>query len=334
MFNKETKIFKPSSFLKVLDDSKYNQFNNDSTFSTMFAEQLQMLDNVVVETIQADRTFLQDIPVRFTEKCDNAHTWFMNDINGSANIIGDYSTGLNKVGATGKAYVGRFVDFGVAYDLSIREMEKANAAKVDLEGDLIRAVTRSMIERHDDTAFLGSPLNQVFGWLQYSEKFTKTAFDRRVTTLDPVGANEDAKLWANKTGEEILQDLTSVVDAIDLKTNSKFMPDTILLPTAQYQRANNVRLLETSTVSVLEEFNRKYPEINVIKRPILKKALLNKDVMIAYKNDPICFNQIIGEVLAAHPKQAVNLVFTTNFTGRHGGIQMKLPETQCFMYGI
>lgn len=345
----EKKIFKPERFVNFqfedTTESLSNRFNIDSSFSALFQEQLQMLDNTVMEVMKADRTFLQDIPVTPGELGAYTHTWFMNDINGKAGYISDYSTALPKVGMTGQAYTGTFLDFGVAYDLSIREIQAGNKANVDLEDGLLRSATRCLIELHDNTAYLGAPVNQVYGWLEYSDKKTKTPFSRRVTTLEASGASVDAKKWANKTGDEILKDLTDIVDAIDLRTNSKFMPDTILLPTQQYQIANHVRLLPTANTSVLEEFNRKYPDINVIKRPILKYAtdpktgaviggLLGKDVMIAYKNDKACFNQVIAEVMNVYPKQAANLVFTTNFTGKHGGIQMKLPETQCFMYGI
>ena len=344
----DKKRFKSERFVNFQfqdgNTSLSNRFNTDASFSALFEEQLQMLDNTVMEEMKADRTFLQDIPVEPGELGTTTHTWFMNDINGKAGYISDYSTALPKVGTTGRAYTGRFLDFGVAYDLSVREIQAGNKANVRLEDSLLRAATRSLIELHDNSAYFGAPADQVYGWLDYSDKNTKTPFDRRVTTLDASGASVNAKKWANKTADEIMKDLTDIVNAIDLRTNSKFMPNTILLPTEQYQKANDVRLLATATTSVLEEFNRKYPDITVIKRPILKVrtdsngvvsgGLLGKDVMIAYKNDKLCFNQIITEVMNVYPTQAVNLAYTTNFTGRHGGIQMKLPETQCFMYGI
>jgi hypothetical protein len=345
----DKKRFKSERFVNFQfqdgNTSLSNRFNTDASFSALFEEQLQMLDNTVMEVMKADRTFLQDIPVQAGQLGATTHTWFMNDINGKAGYISDYSTALPKVGMTGEAYTGRFLDFGVAYDLSVREIQAGNKANVDLEDGLLRSATRSLIELHDNTAYFGAPAKQVYGWLEYSDKNTKAPSSRRVTTLEASGASVSAKKWANKTADEIMKDLTDIVNAIDLRTNSKFMPDTILLPTEQYQRANDVRLLTTATTSVLEEFNRKYPDINVIKRPILKYAtdpitglviggLLGKDAMIAYKNDKLCFNQVITEVMNVYPTQAVNLAYTTNFTGRHGGIQMKLPETQCFMYGI
>ena len=337
--NEDKRIFKAEHYFQKLDNSAKSilNFNTDSAFSVLFEDQLRVLDNVVKKVIYADSTFMMDIPSKLVPVATETFTWQMNDMTGSAQEISDYATDITEVGVKGKRYTNCYTDFASSFTFSIREMQAAQQSGMPLSTNKLEVALFANTNFMNLAAYKGNATKQVLGWLSYNSLDDTVPVDRKVTTMEVV-AGVGGKTWATKTGDEILKDLYSAINTVDIRTTSKFEVDTILLPPAQYIIAAQTRLLPTQTITVLEEFNRQYPGITVLKRPILKGALkvgnAYKDIMIAYKKAPFHFEQIIAEVFAPQPEQIVNLAYKTICTSKHLGVAMYYPESQVFCYGI
>ena len=99
-------------------------------------------------------------------------------------------------------------------------------------------------------------------------------------------------VWSGATGEEILADMTSAINAVTTITNGVEVVDTIGLPPAQYALLRSKMMTQLNT-TVKKHFQETYPDIKIESFPELKAVtplpstgVGSGDMMVAYTRSP------------------------------------------------
>lgn len=242
-----------------------------------------------------------------------------------ARAIANYADDLPRVEIDATSVTGYTNEYGLSYDISIQDLRIAAANGLALEQRKANAVTRGMAQKLNTMAFYGDAPNRITGW------FTAAG----INAAPVAGANVGAKLWANKTADLILKDLNEPLIYVKDNTNGVEIPNTIVLPLAQYSLIKTMPRAAGTDTTILEFFLATNPGVSVEEAAELKGAFAgDTDGMIVYvkSEDKACLEMPMAPVRYA--PQWTNLAYVVNYSMIFGGFVLRYPKSQCFRYGI
>ena len=141
--------------------------------------------------------------------------------------------------------------------------------------------------------------------------------------------------WAFKTSDEILIDLNNAVSDMLELTNGVEIPDTIVMPIAQYNLIANKRMTDGDSNTVLNFFKGNNPGITVTWATELKGAFSwGMDGFIVYKRDPMKLWMELPLLTEVSPAQEQGLAYEVPVESRFGGVIIPYPLSLSFRYGI
>jgi hypothetical protein len=165
--------------------------------------------------------------------------------------------------------------------------------------------------------------NDFYGWINHPD-ITKTE----------VAAGTGGKTWAQKTGLEIVKDLSDAVAEMQRSTNGSHVVDTIALPILQYQKLITT-IIGSGIDTAFEYFQKVCPGVTLIPANELEKAYPgNKDMFIAYQKAGNNFWFESSELKFTNIFQSKEDMFEVHAKLWHGGIILPRPKSQLIRYGI
>jgi hypothetical protein len=199
---------------------------------------------------------------------------------GHAKIISDYAHDFPRVDIYGVENTIKVHSIGDSYGYSIKEIRRAQIAGTNLNSRRADIAKRAIEEKIDDIAWNGDTKSNIQGFLDYPGISEYTV---------PVGASTTTT-WASKTPDEIILDLTGMVNGVNVPTKGKENVNQILLPRTQYNQINNTRMTDTN-MTILMYFKNNNPGIAVDVLDLLDGAgdptgVDSDDRMMAYVKDP------------------------------------------------
>ncbi len=176
------------------------------------------------------------------------------DMIGQSKIISNYVTDFARVDVTGKETQAKVKSTGNSYGYSIDEIRASQEAGANLSTRKATASRKSSDQLMNKLAWLGDSDHKLQGLINYpgTTKFTV-----------PVGAST-FKTWSSKTPDEIVADVTGMVNAVMVPTNGVEQPDTLLLPLKQYNDIASRRMTDGNDATVLSYILDKSPYINTV----------------------------------------------------------------------
>lgn len=174
---------------------------------------------------------------------------------GIAKIIGDYAKDFPRVDVYGEEKSVKVKGIGDSYGYSIKEIRSSQRAGKNL--DQRRAITarRAHDEQANKMALKSSSVDGTNGLLDYPG-ITEVTLQN-----DGTGSTKN---WANKTADQIVRDITNMVNAVMEPTSAREIPDTLLLPIAQYNDLATRRIGEEATKTLLKYILETSPYIKKI----------------------------------------------------------------------
>jgi hypothetical protein len=168
--------------------------------------------------------------------------------------VANYAKDFPRVDVFGEEYTVKVHDCGDSYGYNIKEIRESQRAGKRL--DSRRALSaRNAIERKLNKLTLRSdPVAGTFGVLDFPG-LTESA-------LKADGA-KGSKKWADKTVDQILRDISDMLDAVIQPTNGVEAPDTLLLPLPAYTKLTNTRLGD-NTISLMKFIIDNFPQLKKI----------------------------------------------------------------------
>lgn len=305
---------------------KVISLNLDSQESAFFSKQLEYIKTQTYDIKLPQLKATTNFPVSFeTPSGADTITYQQFDQVGVAKIISDYADDLPRADVLGKEYTSRIRSIGESYGYSIQDIRKSMMAKnTNLPIRKAAAARRANDEKVESIAWNGDTKHGILGVFSNPNISTYTA---------PNGASPVAPQWGGKTAQEILKDLDDAVTYVLETTNGIEVPDTILLPIAQYRIINTTKVDTGTELTILEYFKRNNPNITRIDwdyhckdvAPLPSGGAGPADVMLVYKNDPMNLQLEIPQVFEQFPAQERNLEFVIPCHSRCGGVIIYYP---------
>lgn len=165
---------------------------------------------------------------------------------GEAKIIEDYGDKLPRVDVVRDEFPRPVIDIGTSYEFTIREMLSARFSDQNLERDRGQSAREAIEDKHDTLFWEGDVDNDVWG-------FATHPYIPRYGFSIPIDYNQDPNA--------IVQELHKFVSQPKLLSTSDVSPDTLLLPTKQYEVIATMRIPDT-TMTILEHLEQSNPHLS------------------------------------------------------------------------
>jgi len=215
-------------------------------------------------------------------------------------------------------------DVGDKYSYNIRDIETAQMAGTNLDARRAALCKQANDERIDDLAWNGDSNYNINGFFDYPGITSYT-----LTT------GTGGFLWTQKTGDEIIFDLTNFMDAVNVPTNGREIVDTILLPRAQFNLIKNKRMEGNSIKTVYMFFKENNPGVEVMPINELDGAGAGgADRMMAYVRDPDHLVMDIPKPFTQSEPQQDGMEYNVFCISRYGGVTIFYPLSVAYSDGI
>jgi len=261
-------------------------------------------------------------------------TYRQYDKTGIAKIIAGFADDLPRADVLAKEFVGRVRSVGDAYGYSTQELRAAQFSNANLTGMKRSAAERAMDERLNKIAWYGDSEYNLPGLLTAADVPTGTAADN---------AGGTSTNWADKTPDEIAQDISDAVTDIIDTTNGVEVPDSIVMDVASYRYLSTTRIGSSGDLTTLEFVQKANPEItnwnwanelDAAKRTANGVDAFTDGVFWVYRYDPMAFTWEIPMMFLEHPFEQRNLEYVINCESRTGGLLIYYPLSMKIVDGI
>jgi hypothetical protein len=255
---------------------------------------------------------------------------------GIMKIISNYADDLPRSDVFGTEFTSKVKSLGGSYGYNIQEIRNALMAGRPLNTRKAASVRKANDLKVNNIAWFGNAKAGLLGMLNQPNVPAAVASTGATTGFIPwVGAS-------SKNATEILADLNDVVTDMEELTKGVEIPDTILLPVAQWRKISTTVMGTGTDTTIKSFFLNNNPEIKTIEwvnelkdvTPLPSGDAGTKDVMICYKKDPDVLTLEIPQMFEQFPAQERNLEFVIPAHSRIGGVVVYYPLAISIVEGI
>lgn len=303
-----------------------NYTNLDSAETMFFQRELEQVKAKSYDVLKAPLKAFELIPVDSTTAPGaRTVTYEQYDSTGIAKIISNYADDLPTADVKGKEFHSTIKAIGNSYVYSKDDIRAAQFAGKPLNQRKANAAVEAHRQLMNKLAFFGDSEYGIQGLLTNSNIPSAPVVAGTATTLT----------WATKTPDEILKDLNSAVsDMLDL-TKGVEVPNTIVMPIAQYNHIATTARSANSDTTILEFFKGNNPNIEVMWATELKGAFSGgTDGFIVYNRNPDKLWMEIPMMVQMSPAQEKGLSYIVPVESKFGGVIIPYPLSVSFRRGI
>jgi hypothetical protein len=306
-----------------------NMNHFDSSESLFLLRQLDYIKTQTYDVKYAELKARKLIPVS-SEADPGAEKIFYRqyDQSGLAKVVSNYADDLPRADVAGKEFFASVKTLGASYAYNLQEMRAAVYGNVPLEQRRANAARRSIAQLENRIAFFGDTASGLQGLLTNSNITSVTI------PADGTGAS---KLWTAKTPDQILRDLNLVANTIVSTSLGVEIPDTLLLPIAQYNYIASTARSANSDTTILNYFLQNNPYIKAVEwvNELYHAAGGGTlDVIFAYRRSPEVLTMEVPSDFEQLELQVNNLEYKIPCIERFGGILIYYPLALAFGTGI
>ena len=255
---------------------------------------------------------------------------------GVARLITESGLDLPTVGVFVQEDIHQFYCVAAAYQYSYLDLlalgfALQNGQSINLDLELSIAAREAIEKKLDLIAAWGSASAGTFA-LENEEDVGLLGLINLTSALSytPAAGDSGHTDWARKTPDEVLADLNGIVAYQVNSTYEVHRPDTILVPTLQYEGQLTRSMGDGRSDTILSYFMRTHREsgnpIDVQSWPYLAGAGAGAaDMMIAFKRDPRMLRHMISMEATALPQQQEGLVITVPLIAKTAGVVAPYP---------
>lgn len=298
--------------------------NLDADESAFFARQLEFIKAKTYDIKYPALKATKLIPVS-TDAGPGASTitYQQFDQVGIMKIISNYADDLPRSDVFGKEFTSKVKSLGGAYGYNIQEVREAAMTGTPLSSKKAASVRKANDLKTNRIAWFGDADADLLGLLNNTNIPAAAV---------PAGASTETE-WSTKTPDEILKDMNDSVTRIEEITKGVEIPDTILLPIAQWRIIATTRQAAGTDTTIKKYFLDNNPDIKQIERvnelkdvaPLPSGGAGPADIMIVYKKDPDILTLEIPQPFEQFPAQERNLEFVVPAHSRIGGVIVYYP---------
>jgi hypothetical protein len=311
---------------------KIHSVNLDAGETFFFARELEYVKSKSYDIEFPEMKAFKLIPIS-TEAGEGATaiTYAQFEEMGLARVIESYADDLPRADIRGKEFTTQVKSIGASYGYSVQEIRSSIYVGRSLTQREANAARRANDQKVNRLAWFGDNVYKILGMLNNANIPSATVLN------DGIGATTE---WVNKTPDQILRDMNNLANSIPFVTKGVEMPNTLILPVAQYTLIASTPRSSVSDTTILEYFIQNNPFITVVDWvPELTGAgpvvgLFPTDVMIAYDRNPDKLTMEIPMPFTQYPPQERGLEFVVPCESRYGGIIVYYPLSLSIGFGI
>jgi len=303
-----------------------NYTNLDSAETMFFQRELEQVKAKSYDVLKVPLKAFELIPVDSTTAPGaRTVTYEQYDSTGIAKIISNYADDLPTADVKGKEFHSTIKSIGNSYVYSKDDIRAAQFAGKPLNQRKANAAVEAHRQLMNKLAFFGDAEYGIQGLLTNANIPNAPVVAGAATTLT----------WATKTPDEILKDLNSAVsDMLDL-TKGVEVPNTIVMPIAQYNHIATTARSANSDTTILQFFKGNNPGIEVMWATELKGAFSGgTDGFIVYNRNPDKLFMEIPMMVTMSPAQEKSLSYIVPVESKFGGVIIPYPLSLSIRRGI
>lgn len=256
-----------------------DKFRLDTNESAFFKRQLEHVKTKTYDTKYKELKAFKIIPIS-TEAPNGATEITYRKFSGVgfAKIIADYAKDFPRVDTFGEEVTQKIKGIGASYGYSIKEIRSSQMAGTRLDQRRSNYSRRVIEQKINSVAFSGDSNYNLQGLIDYPGITEYTV---------PADGTGSSKLWSTKTPDQIVRDVTGMVDAVVDPTNGVESPTTLIMPISQYLLIANTRMTDGNDKTILTYIMENNPFIKEIEWIVeLKEAGSGStDRMMIYPKD-------------------------------------------------
>jgi len=173
---------------------------------------------------------------------------------GESKIIADYAEDYPRVDVFGEEFTAKVYDIGSSFGYSIREIRASIREGKHLDQRRALAARRSNERKLNELTLKSSTECGTFGMLDYPGITEATL---------PADGTGGSTSWLYKDADQILRDITILMNATVVPTNGHEVSDTLLLPLDIFGHLTTKRLGSTE-ISLLKYIRENFPQLTRI----------------------------------------------------------------------
>ena len=198
--------------------SPTGNYKIDNADILYFANELTHYDHREFETIKNGLSFLDIFHCNTTiDPGQETYSWEIYESTGQAKAITKNAKDIPLVGATGKQFISKFMNIGIAIEYTAQDLLASAIAKKQITSRLRKQAMRSNFELMNKVCFHGNAELNINGLLS----------DKNLTNKKAVSSVKGETKWLKKTNEEVFQDLMTGYSDCLMATNNLIPPDTL-----------------------------------------------------------------------------------------------------------
>jgi hypothetical protein len=318
---------------------KLDSVHLDANENIFFARQLEYIMAQTYDVLYPEYKAQRLFPV-MTEAGPGAEsiTYRQFDRVGMMKVISNYSDGLPRVNVKAKEFTTPVRPFGASYGYNIDEVRAARFANKPLEMLEAEAARQAYEQTVNQIAYFAYPNDGIYGGL------TGILYQPNVTIDTSLTGT-----WISGGAEVALADMNKAVSNMIVLTKGVEMPDTMLLPLAQWAYVTSTPRSVYSNFTVAEFFLQNNPSVKSIealnelqtvapKPSIIRAGTGNQatttNVMVLYKKDPRKIQLHIPQPFEQFPPEQRGLEWLVACHAKVAGIITPYPLSISICEGI
>lgn len=307
---------------------KNNPYRLDANESAFFTRQLEHVKSRTYDTKYKLLKAKQLIPVDTESHPGATQVTFRRFTGvGFAKIIANWASDIPRVDVYGEEESAKVYSAAAAYGYSIKEIRASMMAGTNIDQKKANMARRAVEEKINDIAWNGDTDYNIDGFIDYPGITEYTV---------PNDGTGPSKEWATKTPDQIIRDLTGMINAIIDTTNGVEAPDTLLLPIEQYNYIANTRMTDGNDKTILTYFLENNPFIDTVEWLVELKGAgaSSTDRMMVYTRDDEHLTLDIPQPFEQFPPQPRGLEFEIPTQEETAGVIVYYPLSIAYGDGI
>ena len=300
----------------------------DADESAFFARSLEHVKAKAYEIKYANLKARNLIPVSMEANPGAAVIVYQQyDQVGMAKVIASYADDLPRVDILGKEYKANVRSLADAYGYNLQEIRSAKMAGVPLAQRKANAAKRAILAKENKIAFLGDSESGLYGLINHPNISTTTI------PADGTGATTT---WSTKTPTLILRDMHKLANYVVENTKEVEVPDTLLLPTEQFNLIASTPMSTDNGKTILQMFldNSRYVKNVESVNELNAAGAGSTDRMVVYRRDPDALTLEIPQDFEQLETEQRNLEYITPCHSRCAGVIIYYPLSVAYADGI
>lgn len=329
----DLRTLQQNNFLPAFINDRGMRFDSADDASLFFARELDYVKTKSYDKLYPEFSALNHFPI--THEIPEGATEFSYtsyDLTGMAKIISDYATDLPRADVKGDETSGKIYSLGDSYGYSVQEMRSSRYAGKSLDVRKANAARRAIDNKANTIAFAGDKDHKIIGMLSTNNNIPLYTLSNASTKT----------AWADKSAEEILNDVNGMAKYQAKITRDVERADTLMLPASVFIDISTRQIPNTGlTVKKFLLDNAPYlkeivsaPELESDSKETNPYASEGKGVALLYTNSEEKFSLEIPMSYIQYPVQNRNLEIVVPCEERVAGIILYYPLSALIAPGV